>query len=111
MRGRQSLNALMAVVAIALMTGVPVSPAVDHDDDHAHFERGHDGHDYVLMVEEGRVPVTGLNLVGLPAARLPMIPDSRPVERVAIDHRNRRANLGRDPPASRLPRPPPFDLS
>ena len=111
MRSRKSLNAVVAVVAIVLMTGVPVSPEVDHDDDHAHFEHGHGGHDHVLMVEEGRVPVTGLTLVGLPAAPLPAVLDSKPVGRVAIDHRYARANLGRDPPPARLPRPPPFYLS
>ena len=85
MRGRKSLNAVVAVVAIVLMTGVLVSPEVDHDDDHAHFEHGHGGHDHVLMVEDGRVPVTGLNHVGWPAAQLPAVLDSKPM-RYLMEH-------------------------
>jgi len=110
-RGREFVSAAVALVVAAFMTGVPVVPEVDHDDDHAHIEHGHGGHEHVLMVEEGRVPVSGLDLDGHPTVTLWAVIDARPTLRAPVEHQDPSANRGRDPPASQFARPPPIPFT
>ncbi len=107
---RRISAAIAAAATIVLTAGVAFAHEADHDDNHAHVERAHGGHDHFVIVDDGRVTTPTTGPVAPPVYMVvPLGPDV--TVRAAMLPGDAIPHAGRDPPPPLLPRGPPHQPS